>query len=60
MDVGSDNCEIIGAQSLGDWFTEDPDGTLVHGQSFSLKIKEILCHQISKYQDILVFERLLA
>ncbi len=46
------------ASSLGpEWFSEDPSGKVVAGQSFSLKSKRVLYHQRSKYQDILVFER---
>ena len=38
-----------------DWFSEVND--LWRGQAFSLKVKEILHHEKSQYQDILVFER---
>ena len=38
-----------------DWFSEVNE--LWHGQSFSLKVKEVLHREKSKYQDILVFER---
>lgn len=36
------------------WFHER--GTLWPGQAFSLKIKEVLHHERSQFQDILVFE----
>ena len=58
MEVGDDTRGIIGAKLEGNWFTEEPGLITEHGQSFSLKVKEILDHQTSKYQDILVFERL--
>jgi len=36
------------------WFTEK--AVLWPGQAMSLQIKKILCHEKSKYQDILIFE----
>ena len=44
-------CKIQGPN----WFSEVND--LWKGQAFSLKVKDILHHEKSKYQDILVFER---
>ncbi len=41
-----------------DWFSEV--NQLWHGQAFSLKIKKVLHHEKSNYQDILVLERLVA
>ena len=38
-----------------DWFSEVNE--LWHGQAFSLKVKQVLHHEKSPYQDILVFER---
>lgn len=37
------------------WFSEVND--LWPGQSFSLKVKEVVHHEKSKFQDILVLER---
>jgi len=36
------------------WFTEK--AALWPGQAMSLQIKEILCHETSKYQDVLIFK----
>ncbi len=49
--------EAVGVNGLGGgkWFSEVND--FWHGQAFSLKIKEILHHEQSKYQDIQVLER---
>lgn len=38
------------------WFSEDPKEKMIVGQSFSLKVKQVLYHKRSKYQDILVFK----
>ena len=39
----------------GSWFSEvNSDWP---GNAFSLKVKEVICHEKSKYQDILIFER---
>ena len=39
----------------GQWFNEVND--MWYGQAFSLKIKEVLYHQKSAFQDIIVFQR---
>ena len=39
----------------GKWFSEVNEDW--PGNAFSLKIKEVLCHEKSKIQDILIFER---
>jgi len=39
----------------GEWFSEIND--LWYGEAFSLKYKEVLYHQKSQFQDILVIER---
>ncbi len=46
-----------GIQLGPDWFREDPEEAMYSGEANSLKVKEILHHQKSKYQDILVFDR---
>ena len=56
MDAGTIPHTVTPVQ--GGWFSEDPDGTVIPGHSFSLKVKEVLVHQTSMYQDILVFQRL--
>ena len=38
------------------WFSEL--GDLWAGQSFSLEVDEVLFHEKSKYQDVMVFKRL--
>ena len=38
------------------WFTEAHE--LWPGQSFSLEVEEVLYHEKSKFQDILIFQRL--
>ncbi len=42
----------------GKWFSELNESQW-QGTAFSLEIKEILHHQKSEYQDILIFDRLL-
>lgn len=38
-----------------DWFSEvNSDWP---GNAFSLKVKEVICHEKSEFQDILIFER---
>lgn len=37
------------------WFTET--GTLNGDQALSMEVEEVLYHEKSKYQDILVFDR---
>ena len=39
----------------GEWFSEVNDEW--PGNAFSLKVKKVLCHEKSKFQDILIFER---
>ena len=39
----------------GEWFSEVTES--FPGNAFSLKIKKVLCHEKSKFQDILIFER---
>ncbi len=39
----------------GEWFSEVNEDW--PGNAFSLKIKKVLCHEKSKFQDILIFER---
>lgn len=49
------NCAIM-TEGLGpEWFSEVNE--LWHGQAFSLKVKEVIHQEKSKYQDILVLER---
>jgi spermidine synthase len=38
------------------WFAEIND--LWYGQAMFLEVKKVLCDKKSKYQDILIFERL--
>ena len=40
----------------GNWFYEKSD-KVFPGQTFGLEVKEVLFHEGSKYQDVLVFER---
>lgn len=37
------------------WFTET--GTLNEDQALSMKVDQVLYHEKSKYQDVLVFDR---
>ncbi len=37
------------------WFSEECD--MWPGQKFSLAVKEVIHHEKSKYQDILIFQR---
>ena len=39
------------------WYSEDSSGTVFDREVLSLKIREVLYHQKSKYQDILVLDR---
>ncbi len=46
-----------GIQLGPDWFWEDPQESMFGGEAYSLKVKEVIYHKKSKYQDILVFDR---
>ncbi len=39
------------------WFREDPKETMFPGEALSVKLKEVLYHKKSNYQDVLVFDR---
>lgn len=43
-------------QNLKGWFTER--SPMWPGQAFSLQVKKVLLEKKSKYQDIIIFERL--
>ena len=52
MVVANDCIRDIGNGEL--WFTEK--GSMWPGQALSLRLKKVLYHQKSAYQDVLVFE----
>jgi len=39
------------------WYTEDSKQAVYGGEALSLKVREVLHHQKSEYQDILVLDR---
>ena len=56
MSMDHHGVSLNGVGGLGsDWFSEVNETW--YGQSFSLKIKEVVHHEKSKYQDIVVLER---
>ena len=56
QETNMENGVVLKKVDAPDWFSEVNE--LWHGQAFSLKIKKVLHHEKSPYQDILVLERL--
>lgn len=49
-------CLCVGMDAFKEgWFTET--GTLNGDQALSMKVNQVLYHEKSKYQDVLVFDR---